>query len=266
MIRPVTTFTVTPNLPPRLERLKDLAYNLRWSWDHETIALFRRLDNELWIETGANPVQLLGMVSQKRLNEAIDDPSFMSQLERAWEHFTSYMEDTSTWYRTHYGDHSQPYIAYFSMEFGITTCLKNYSGGLGVLSGDHMKSASDLDLPLVGVGLLYQEGYFRQYLSANGYQQESYPINDYSNMPVSPARLEDGKRLEITVPIAQFNLKAWVWKVQVGRAALYLMDANHSDNPDELRNLTDRLYGGDRRLRIRQEILLGIGGIRMLDA
>jgi starch phosphorylase len=253
-------------LPQELERLRDLALNLRWAWDHQTLNLFRRLDPELWVSTDYNPIKLLGLITQERLLELIDDPSFMAQLDRTWDEFVNYMDDPKTWYRTTYGEVDGPYIAYFSMEFGLTTCLRNYSGGLGILSGDHMKGASDLDLPLVGVGLLYQEGYFHQYLNASGYQQESYPVNDYPNLPVQPVRQSDGERLVITVPIGNDTLHALVWKVQVGRVELYLLDANHPENPDSLRDLTDRLYGGDRRVRIRQEILLGIGGIRLLDA
>lgn len=266
MIQPIAKISVVPDLPNDLERLRELAYNLRWSWDHDAIGLFRRLDPQLWRDTEYNPVMLLGRISQQRIQEVLQDVSFMTQLEQIYQDLQRYMNDKNTWYRLQHGEKGTPFIAYFSMEFGITTCLKNYSGGLGVLSGDHMKSASDLDLPLVGVGLLYQEGYFQQYLNTSGYQQESYPINDYPNLPVQPVLGADGERLIITVPIEDVTLHAYVWLVQVGRVALYLLDANHPNNPDDLRDLTDRLYGGDRRLRIRQEILLGIGGIRLLDA
>jgi len=264
LVRPITTISVTPKLPQELERLFDLAYNMHWSWNHETRNLFMRLDYDLWVSTDYNPVKMLGVLRQERLQEAASDTSFMMQLDRVWEQFQDYMNDQNTWYRTRYGAVDSPYIAYFSMEFGLAPALKNYSGGLGVLSGDHMKTASDLDLPLVGVGLLYQEGYFRQYLNASGYQQESYPINDYATMPVIPVKDAKGERMTVSVPIAEHSLKAWVWRVQVGRVALYLLDANHPDNPLDLRDLTDRLYGGDRRTRIRQEVLLGIGGMRLL--
>lgn len=264
MINPVAKIEVTPKLPPELERLLDLAYNLRFSWDHETASLFRRLDNEIWIESEYNPVALLGRVSQEALNNAVNDKSFMAHFRRTIDSFEAYMNARDTWYRTNHGDFEAPFIAYFSMEFGLTTCLKNYSGGLGVLAGDHLKSASDLDIPLVGVGLLYQEGYFQQYLNQDGYQQELYPMNDYANLPVQPVYNDQGERMVVTVPIASKTLYAYVWKVDVGRINLYLLDANHPSNDSELHDLTDRLYGGDRRTRIRQEILLGIGGIRML--
>ncbi|MBC7814428.1 MAG: alpha-glucan family phosphorylase, partial [Burkholderiales bacterium] len=267
MVKPIATVNVLPNLPQPLQRLQELAYNLRWAWDHETIGLFRRLDRDLWDSTGHNPVWMLGLLSQSRLEAACEDPAFMAHFQRVCDNFDAYMNDADTWYESHYKALQHPVIAYFSMEFGITESLQNYSGGLGVLSGDHLKSASDLGIPLVGIGLLYQEGYFRQYLNADGYQQESYPINDYANLPVTLQTDADGKPLKISVPMPGRLLYAVIWKAQIGRVPLYLLDANISDNAlEEDRNLTDRLYGGDRRTRIRQEILMGIGGVRALDA
>jgi starch phosphorylase len=267
MIRPIATINVVPNLPDTVIRLRELAYNLRFAWDQETSTLFRRLDPDLWRATEHNPVWMLGLLGQDRLNAAAEDPSFMAHYNRACMGFDDYMKAANTWYDDQYPDADKPIIAYFSMEFGLAECLQNYSGGLGVLSGDHLKSASDLGLPLVGVGLLYQEGYFHQYLNADGYQQESYPINDYSNLPVTLQRDSAGKPIKISVPLPGRELFAVIWKVQVGRIPLYLLDTNIPENPrDEDRNLTDRLYGGDRRTRIRQEILMGIGGLRALDA
>lgn len=268
MIKPVATINVVPNLPEPLQALRKLAYNLRWTWDNESTTLFRRLDPDLWDKTGHNPVWMLGLISQERLELLQKDPAFMAHLNRADASFEAYMAAKDTWYRQNYGDlKTRPTIAYFSMEFGLTECVQNYSGGLGVLSGDHLKSASDLDLPLVGLGLLYQEGYFQQYLNADGYQQESYPINDFANLPLELQRDADGKPLRIDVPMPGRKLYAQVWKIQVGRIPLYLLDTNIAENTlEEDRNLTDRLYGGDRRTRIRQEILMGIGGIRALDA
>lgn len=266
MIKPVATVDVSPNLPPSLERLRELAYNLRWSWNHETIALFRRLDRDLWEATERNPVAMLGLISQESLQNAANDEAFMAHLDRVCSRFDAYMSpEAHTWYHRHFGSFEKPYIAYFSMEYGLTECLRNYSGGLGILSGDHLKSASDLGLPLVGIGLLYEEGYFHQYLNADGYQQQSYPLNDYANLPVQQVYAEDGKPLVLEVPIAQHLARLFVWKVQVGRIPLYLLDSNHPDNPEGIRDLTDRLYGGDKRTRIRQEIILGIGGIRLLE-
>lgn len=266
MIRPVATVDVSPNLPPELNRLLDVAYNLYWAWNHEAAALFRRLDDKLWVKTNYNPISLLGQISQESLESAVTDMAFMAHFKRVLDSYDAYLNSADTWYLRTYGPFEKPYIAYFSMEFGLTTCLQNYSGGLGVLAGDHLKSASDLGLPLVGVGLMYQEGYFQQYLNQDGYQQERYPLNDYSNLPVLPVFDDNNQRLVITVPIAEKTLSAWVWHVKVGRVSLYLLDATHPANSPELIHLTDRLYGGDRRTRIRQEILLGIGGIRMLEA
>src|SRR5215207_2526259 len=212
MVKPVATITVVPNLPEEFVRLRELAYNLHWAWDHESIALFRRLDRDLWETTGHNPVLMLGMLSQDRLNAACEDAAFIAHMNRVLQSFDAYMGAKDTWYQVHYGKIKKPIIAYFSMEFGLTECLQNYSGGLGVLSGDHLKSASDLDLPLIGVGLLYQEGYFQQYLNADGYQQELYPINDYSNLPVTLQRNADGTPIKISVPMPGRDLYAVIWK------------------------------------------------------
>ena len=268
MVQPVARVNVAPKLPPQLGRLHELTYNLRWAWDHESIALFRRLDPDLWEETQHNPEWMLGRMSQGRLNALVCDTSFMAHYARVCLSFDEYMRAEHTWFAGKYGHlEQQPVIAYFSMEFGLTECLQNYSGGLGVLSGDHLKSASDLNIPMVGVGILYQEGYFQQYLNADGFQQESYPINDYVNQPVKLQTDAAGQPVRISVPLPGRDLHAQIWKVQVGRAAIYLLDTNIDDNVlEEDRNLTDRLYGGDQRTRIRQEILMGIGGVRLLRA
>ncbi|MBN2471413.1 MAG: alpha-glucan family phosphorylase [Anaerolineae bacterium] len=266
MIRPITTVEVTPKLPPRLSRLVELAYNLRWSWDHDTINLFRRMDRELWDLTEHNPVLLLGTIQQEKLQAAAEDDAFLAHFDRVCKDFDHYMTTKNTWYRKQYGDFEQPFIGYFSAEFGLTESVRNYSGGLGILSGDHLKSASDLDIPLVGVGILYQEGYFQQYLGADGFQLEEYPTNDYSNLPVTRMTDSEGNPLKIKVPMPGREMTAQVWKLQAGRIQLFLLDSNLPENISEDRDLTDRLYGGDRRTRIRQEILIGIGGLRALEA
>jgi len=268
MVQPVARVNVAPKLPLQLRRLHELTYNLCWAWDHEAISLFRRLDPDLWEETHHNPEWMLGLMDQGRLNALVDDTSFMAHYARVCQSFDEYMRAEDSWFARRFGHlRRPPVIAYFSMEFGLTECLQNYSGGLGVLSGDHLKSASDLNIPLVGVGILYQEGYFQQYLNADGYQLESYPINDYVNLPVKLQTDAAGAPIKITIPLPGQDLFAQIWKVQVGRVSLYLLDTNIDDNvrPED-RNLTDRLYGGDRRTRIRQEILLGIGGVRLLRA
>jgi starch phosphorylase len=267
MVKPVATVNVIPRLPKALSRLQELAYNMRFAWDHDTIALFRRLDPDLWEAVYHNPVRLLGVISQERLEAAAKEPAFMVNFERVLAEFDEYMAASNTWFEQKYGDlKKRPVIAYFSMEFGITECFQNYSGGLGVLSGDHLKSASDLNVPLVGVGLLYQEGYFQQYLNADGWQQESYPLNDFHSLPLKLALDSSGTPIKISVELPGRPLWAQIWRVQVGRVQLYLLDTNIPENSrEEDRSLTDRLYGGDRRTRIRQEILMGIGGIRALD-
>lgn len=265
MIRPIQTFTVIPSLPVRIERLRELAYNLRWSWDFETSDLFRRLSPELWERTGHNPVKLLGNLEQRALEEAAQNTGYLAQFDRACQKFDEYMTPVTSWYAQTYGTTAKPSIAYFSAEFGLTECMPIYSGGLGVLSGDHLKSASDLAIPLVGVGLLYQEGYFRQYLNADGWQKEDYPINDFYNLPLHLERDADGAPLTVDIHYPGRSVRAQIWRAQVGRVPLYMLDTNISLNSPEDRTLSDELYGGDLDMRIRQEILLGIGGLRALD-
>jgi starch phosphorylase len=246
--------------------LEDLAYNIRWAWDHEAIALFRRLDRDLWEISGHNPVFMLGSISQQRLAEIAQDEGFLAHMDRVAADLESYMKGTGTWHRTTYGACAEAEIAYFSMEFGLTESLPIYSGGLGILAGDHLKSASELGLPLVGVGLLYQKGYFRQYLSAEGWQQERYPVNDFSVLPVRPFHGERQSPLRIEVELDGQRVLVRPWRAQVGRVLLLLLDTNIPENPRQLQDVTDELYGGDDEMRIRQEIVLGIGGVRMLDA
>jgi glycogen phosphorylase len=265
MTRPIYTYTVAPSLPAELASLHELAYNLLWVWDHDLMELLIRLDPDLWEKTNHNPVLMLGMISQERLNSASRDDALLAQLERGFERYKKYLDTSSTWFRKTYSQIPPNQIAYFSAEFGLTECLQNYSGGLGVLSGDHLKSASDLGLPLVGVGLLYQQGYFRQYLNADGWQQERNPENDFYTLPIILERDAEGKPVTISVDLLDHPVYAQIWRVQVGRIPLYLLDTNIPQNiRDEDHDITDQLYGGDRELRIKQEILLGIGGYRAL--
>ncbi len=265
-MRPIRSFTILPSLPERLERLRELAYNLWWCWHMEAIDLFRRLDRDLWEETGHNPVLMLGRIDQEKLERASRDEAFLAHMERVLGEFDRYTRSQNTWYRKRYGTSGEPVVAYFSAEFGLTDCIPNYSGGLGILAGDHLKSASDLGLPLVGVGLLYQQGYFRQYLSADGWQLERYPLNDFYTMPLHLERHQDGTPVTIEVSHPGRKVKAQIWRVQVGRVSLFLLDTNIEANRPEDRDITDQLYGGDIEMRIRQEIVLGIGGIRALKA
>lgn len=263
-MRPVQTFTVVPSLPARLERLRELAYNLYWSWDPDTRELFRRLDRNLWEETKHNPVLMLGRINQEQLVAAEQDVGFLAHYDRVCRGFDSYLGTKSTWYAATPGQTRTGYIAYFSAEFGLTDCFPMYSGGLGILAGDYLKSASDLGLPLVGVGLLYQQGYFGQYLNPDGWQQEFYPENDFYNLPIQPVRKEDGQGLTVQVALPGRSVTAQVWRVQVGRVPLYLMDTNIEANRPEDRDITDQLYGGDVEMRIKQEMLLGMGGLQVL--
>jgi starch phosphorylase len=260
----IDTFQVQPSLPEELKGLSEMAYNMVWAWDEPLREVFRRLDRDLWEETYHNPVLMLGTIAQERLRAAARDDSYLAFYYRAYEKFTTYMKEPTWWDKMH--GQERPIIAYFSAEYGIAESLPIYSGGLGVLSGDHLKTSSDLGIPLIGVGLLYQQGYFRQYLTPDGWQQELYPANDFYNLPVQPVLKPDGKPLLVDITLAGVPIKIKVWKVQVGRVPLYLMDTNIPENPREAQDITDQLYGGDRETRIRQEIVLGMGGLRALHA
>jgi glycogen phosphorylase len=267
IMKPVHTFTVIPRLPAPLERLRELALNLRWSWNHDTIALFRRLDSDLWETSGHNPMRMLGILNQKRLEEAAADESFLAHFERVIRDYEDYIENKGGWFRKTHRESGNLQVAYFSAEFGLTECLSIFAGGLGILSGDHLKSASDLGVPLVGVGLLYQQGYFRQYLNPAGWQQEAYEDNDFHTLPALLERGPDGKPLTIEIHYPSNKVVAQIWHVAVGRVSLYLLDTNIPANSRSVdRDITDQLYGGDLDNRIRQEILLGIGGFRALEA
>ena len=261
----VHQYHVSPCLSERLCCLNDLALNLRWSWDHPTIELFRRLDSDLWDQTNHNPWLMLGRIDQKRLAEVEADEAFLAHMDRVWANLHEYLQGAG-WFRRAHPEAAQLKIAYFSAEFGLSECIPNYAGGLGILAGDHLKSASDLGLPLVGMGLLYQGGYFRQYLNADGWQQETYPVNDFHNLPLEPVLDDAGKPISIDVDFPGRKVFAQIWKVQVGRIPLYLLDTNISQNSLSDRKVTGALYGGDRELRIQQEIVLGIGGMRALRA
>jgi glycogen phosphorylase len=260
-IQPVREFLVRPALPASLDRLPELANNLLWSWEPIVRSLFRRLDAALWRECGYNPVLMLGRVSQAALQRAGSDPRYLALYRTACETF-----DTRT-----RSSHPQPedgkLIAYFSAEYGLAECLPVYSGGLGVLSGDHLKSCSNQDYPVIGLGLLYQQGYFRQMLNPDGWQQERYPTNDFYTLPLVPVKDAAGGDLKVSVRLPTGEVKIQVWKLNVGRITLYMLDTNILDNPlPQDRGITDSLYGGDADMRIRQEIVLGVGGMRALRA
>ncbi len=261
----VRTFNILPSLPKPLRELKTIAYNLYWSWDPEIVELFRRIDHGLWRSCGHNPVALLGAVSQARLEDLSGNEGFLCQLQSAVERLQTYFQ-RPTWFDKIYAKNADCLIAYFSAEFGIHESLPIYAGGLGLLAGDHLKTSSDLGVPLVGVGLLYQKGYFRQYLNTDGWQQEQYLENDFYKMPIELVRKNSGRPLIIRVRYPQRSVAAQIWKVSVGRTKLFLLDTNTPLNSPADRTITASLYGGDRETRIRQEIMLGIGGFKALMA
>jgi starch phosphorylase len=257
-IQPLKEFLVRPALPQILNRLAEIGYNLSWSWDHNLRALFRRLDPQIWKECNHNPVELLGRIPQDKLDRAASDPRFTLLYKRACERYDAYLQ-------TGVPTEATPRIAYFSMEYGLLDCMQIYSGGLGLLSGDHMKGASDSDFALTGVGLLYQRGYLQQHLNPDGWQQERTPLNDFYKLPVRPVLDAKGNETIVSVTLPSGELFVKVWRIDVGRVKLYLLDTNIPQNRSlEHREITDQLYGGDILKRIRQEIVLGIGGLRAL--
>ncbi len=254
---------VKPDLPEELAGLHKVAMNMWFTWNPDAGRLFQALDPEIWEETGRNPVLLLAKLSPQRTAEIVADPVMMQRVREIERDFESYVSKREVYsfglerpidYR----------IAYFSMEFGLAECLPIYSGGLGVLAGDHLKSASNLCFPLTGIGLLYQKGYFSQYLNIDGWQLESYPDNDFYNIPVSPVLDASGEQVHVELDFPDGTVKTLIWQAQVGRVTLYLLDTNHPDNPEHYRRITAELYGGDNETRMRQEIVLGIGGARAL--
>ncbi|MGL6075157.1 MAG: alpha-glucan family phosphorylase [Fimbriiglobus sp.] len=263
--RVIRPFTVLPSLPSRLTGLQKLAYNLWWCWNSEATALFRRINPALFEALDQSPIRLLTSLDQSRYEELAKDNQFLSELDRIAKHLDTYMTEP-TWFGTSYASEKETRIAYFSMEFGIHESVPVYSGGLGVLAGDHLKSASDLGLPLMGVSFMFREGYFRQYLNADGWQQERYPENDFFNLPLIAELDSNNEPIIIMAPLPGRDVAMRIWRIQVGRVPLYLLDANIPQNRTEDRNLTAQLYGGDTHTRIQQEILLGIGGLRALRA
>lgn len=261
----IHSFEVVPSLPKPLQPLLRIANNLWWSWHPEAVDLFVRLDRDLWTECYHNPVKMLGLVSQERLDEAANDAGYMTSLNQAVESLERHLNRTP-WLES-VGKESEGYtVAYFCAEFGMTESLQIYSGGLGGLAGDHLKSASELGLPLIAVGLLYRNGYFQQYLNADGWQQEYTPDLDFSNLPVNPVKDKQGEQIKVKVQMPGRDVSIALWMVEVGRVPLYLLDTNLPENSEADRHITSQLYGGDMEMRIKQEIVLGIGGVRALEA
>ncbi|HMF86208.1 MAG TPA: alpha-glucan family phosphorylase, partial [Nitrospiraceae bacterium] len=253
-------------IPSGLSRLEELALNLWWSWTPEARRLFEHIDPTLWILTHHNPVELLADVRPDRLMHLAEDPSYMRLYSAALKTFDEYRQNEYSWFKTQHSDLKAPTIAYFSAEFGLHRSIPIYSGGLGILAGDHCKEASDLGVPLVGIGFMYPQGYFRQRITPEGWQEAAYAPFNRAVSPIHPALTPSGDACRITVEIGSRIVAAAVWKVLVGRVPLYLIDTNVPENSPENRALSARLYGGDQEMRLCQEFLLGIGGVRMLRA
>ena len=253
-------------IPERITGLNELSYNLWWTWQQEAKDLFKALDRSLWKSTSHNPVKLLQQIATFRLVAAAEDPAFLRKYDLVMEHFENELSESRTWLHTAYPYLTNHTVAYFSMEFAFHTSLPIYAGGLGVLAGDYCKEASDLGLPVVGIGFMYPQGYFQQHISDNGWQEEIYQQLDFSEAPITPVLNEQKQRVKIEVKVDSRSVWVAVWQVNVGRVKLYLLDTDLEENCLDDRQLTARLYGGDREMRLRQEIVLGIGGVRMLRA
>lgn len=258
---------VRPRLPSAIYRLEELAYNLWWSWNTEALALYAGLDKELWELVNHNPIKMLHRIEQEKLDAIAGDPTYLDAYASVMAEFDHYMApETPTWYGTHHPNKKDRVIAYFSAEFGLHEALPIYSGGLGILSGDHCKAASDLGLPFIGVGFLYPQGYFTQHIDQIGQQQAEYEKIDFAEVPARPAVDQHGQEVLISVDLPGRTVYAKIWRIQVGRVPIYLMDTDVPRNAPQDRDLSARLYAGDREMRISQEIVLGIGGVRAVLA
>ncbi len=270
MVRP-ETFTaarvLSEKLPFPLRRLADLAYNYWWSWSGDRLSLFQTIDPQEWKRCGHNPVAILESASYERLTQLAEDPYYLGQVSALAQDFDTYMSQQDTWVsRVAPQVSKENPIAYFCAEFGIHESLPIYSGGLGILAGDHLKSASDLGVPMVGIGLLYKQGYFRQRLNSSGWQEDYYVDNQFHQMPIELIKNDHGEPITIQLEIRQRNVKVQIWRALVGRVTLYLLDSDRHDNDPIDRWLTGHLYGGNQETRIAQEVVLGIGGVRALTA
>lgn len=256
--------TVNPQLPKEISKLSEIANNLWWSWNTEYLRLFKKIDKDLWESIGKNPVKFLKLVSQEKLEKVSKDQKFLEEYNVIANNYENYINSKNTWFSKNYPKNENNLIAYFSAEYGLDETIPIYSGGLGILSGDHLKSASDLGLPFVAVGILYKEGYFIQKLNKYGEQENNYVKADLNNLPIEAVKDSEGKDLKITVDYPERKLYLKVWKINVGRIKLYLMDSDIEENSEEDRKVTLQLYGGDQDMRIKQEIVLGMGGVKLL--
>lgn len=255
--------TVTPQLPERIKGLSKIANNLWWSWNTEFLRLFKEIDIDLWEKVEKNPVKFLKFVSQEKLNEILQNNNFLKQYDELYNNFENYMESKNTWFSKKYPNNKNDLIAYFSAEYGLDEIVQIYSGGLGILSGDHLKSASDLGIPLVAVGLLYKNGYFHQKINAYGEQETEYRNLDISSLPIKELKNNNNEEVIIDVDMPKGTLYLKVWKIDVGRVSLYLLDSDIEKNIVEYKNITSTLYGGNQETRIQQEIVLGMAGTKL---
>jgi len=258
--------TVRPQLPKRINKLYDISYNLWWSWNTDFLKLFKMIDIDLWDNCKKNPIKFLKYVSQENLEKAVSDEEFLKQYDKIVNDFEDYMDAKNTWYSKKYPNNANDLIAYFSAEYGLDETVAIYSGGLGVLSGDHLKSSSDLGIPLIGIGLLYKSGYFYQKIDGYGQQEEIYNDIDTDLLPIKTVKDHEDKDLLIDVKFPDKKVYLKVWEINVGRRKLYLMDSDIEENDPKYRNVTKCLYGGDQEMRIQQEIILGIGGVKLIKA
>ncbi|MFH2218963.1 MAG: alpha-glucan family phosphorylase [Pseudomonadota bacterium] len=260
----ILTYQIYPGIPDALSFLEVLSRNLWWCWKQDAVTLFRRVDPQIWKECRGNPIYLLSNVSQERLEQLARDDSFLAHLQRVKDRYTDRVVENVEEARNIYEEIGP--AAYFSMEFGIHESIPIFAGGLGVLAGDYLKAASNMSLPLVGVGLLYRKGYFRQYLDQDGWQQEEYPEIEFNYLPLERARDSLGNEITISVDGPEGRIYAFVWIIRIGRTPLFLLDTNLPENTPEAREITARLYAGEPKIRLAQEVLLGIGGMRALSA
>lgn len=256
--------TVNPQLPKRIGKITEIANNLWWAWNTEFLRLFKMIDIDLWERSDKNPVKFLKSVEQSKLEEVAKNISFLKEYDKVVDNFNGYMNSKNTWFAQKYPNNKNDLIAYFSAEYGLDQTISIYSGGLGILSGDHLKSASDLGIPLVAVGLLYKNGYFNQIIDRYGVQRPEYRDIDLYDLPINPVKDVDGKDLIIYIKFPKRRIYLKIWEINVGRVKLYLMDSDIDMNNIEDRNTTAQLYGGDQEMRIRQEIILGMGGVNLL--
>ncbi len=258
--------TVVPKLPERIKGIQEIAENLWWCWNTESLKLFKKIDKELWERLEKNPIKFLKQISQTKLEEVAKDEEFLREYNKVYLDFKGYMENNNTYYMNNYEKYKNKCIAYFSAEYGLDETMPLYSGGLGILSGDHLKSASDLGIPLVGIGLMYKEGYFNQKIDGRGNQLTLFAKSDLDNMPIKKVKDEKGRDLAIYIDIENNKVMLKVWVINVGRVKLYLLDSDTEENSSKYRELSYRLYGGGREMRLMQEMILGIGGVKLLKA